>query len=120
MHIGVRVRLIVFDGADDGQRALRGGGTVQVDQRFAMHRPGEDREVAAHAFHIVAADRGPQWCSAHDSSSSRLWASCIWLARLRWTWVRSAGISMFATTSVMNAHFSSRWATSGSIPRVSR
>jgi len=47
MDVGVFVFVIIFDPIDDGQRFLRGGGVVEIDQRLAVDFCIEDGEMGA-------------------------------------------------------------------------
>jgi hypothetical protein len=120
VHVGVRVHLVVVHRADHLQRALRGGGAVQVHQGMPVHAGAEDGKVAPHALDVERGQGGSAGgVRGHYSNSLRV-ASCRTPARFSSIWRRSSGTSMLANASARKAHFSRRCAVSRSSPRDSR
>ena len=66
MDVGVFVLVEVRRGVDDGLRLLRGGGVVEPDQRLAVDRLAQDREVVADGRSTSNGRDGP--------SRERTWA----------------------------------------------
>jgi hypothetical protein len=46
MDVGMMHPLVFVHGRDDAAWALRGGAAVEISERFAVHRAGENREFA--------------------------------------------------------------------------
>ncbi len=119
VHVRMRVRLVVLHRAQHRQRALRGGGAVQIHQRLAVDARGEDREVArARARHRAAGGRAvAERLAAITSSSSqgRVLAADVGEALAR-SGGAAAAVRSCATTSARNAHLSRRCAVSAVEP----
>src|SRR5215472_13322087 len=58
MDVGVIVAIIMFDGLDHGQRLLRGGRVIQVDQRLAVNALVKNRKVATDLLDIKSVPHG--------------------------------------------------------------
>ena len=52
MHVGVFVRVVACDPVDHRLRLLRRGRVVEIDERLAMHRMMQDREVLADGLDV--------------------------------------------------------------------
>ena len=57
MDVGVVFFVIVADRFDDGERLLRRGGVVEINERFAVDALMQHREVAADALDIEGQTR---------------------------------------------------------------
>ncbi len=55
MHVGVFRGVGLLDAVEHRPRLLRRGGVVEIDERLAVDRHGEDREVLAHFRDVEAA-----------------------------------------------------------------
>ena len=57
MYVGIVIAVVIGKRINQRSAALAGCTVVEVDQRFALHRPLQDREVASHCLHVKGAYR---------------------------------------------------------------
>ena len=122
VDVGVFVLVHVAQGVDYLARLLGRGGAVQEHQRLAVHDFGQDREIAAHPFHVVGpgkpavGNRRGRGYGVHGRISS---ASSQPMARWPRAW-RTASSLISARASSMKAPINRRRADASSRPRERR
>ena len=120
MHVGVVHPLVVVDRRDHALGPLRGSRAVEEYQRLAMHLAREDREVAPHALHVVAAGDIRFRAHGFPNNPSRADTSLSCAAMSVSISARNSAQSTRDTASSMNAHCSSVCAVRRSMPRDNR